>query len=166
MMLKIRLLVVCLIACSTFHASTASAFSLGVMGGLSSLGGGLKTPTSSTGLSYGGELTFGTLYDFGVFYEKTKLGGVANTGTASTDAYLNFYGVLARLYIDAIFFDMKAGLSLVDVPSSSSKFSYGVGAGYKYSLAPMIALMPRVGYRSLGEGNSTLDFGVIFAVLF
>ena len=163
------------------QSQSASALSLGVMGGASILNGNLNSTNGSSGpaLLYGAEATFGTLLDTGVFYEKTN---IKNTTYAPSviipTVPLDFYGLLGRVFLGSLFADAKVGLSSVeasnnvvsgqsvDIPSTTVKFGYGIGVGFKYSVAPFFALLPRLGYRSFSGGSSTTDLNIIFSFLF
>ena len=175
-----RILALSLFMTSSFLiAPSASALSLGILGGASLPGGSLSDTASSPALLYGAEATFGTIIDIGAFYERTNINLKASGSFPQISQPNTFYGVLGRINILSFFADVKVGpssfsgsttavagstpLVIQDFPT---RFSYGLGAGFKYSVAPFFALMPRLGYRNFSGGNSTTDLTMIFAFLF
>ena len=158
---------------------TASALSLGILGGASLPGGSLSDTAVSPAFLYGAEATFGTIIDIGAFYEKTNINLKASGSFPEISQPNTFYGILGRINILSLFGDVKVGpssfagsttavagstpLVIQDFPM---RFSYGLGAGFKYNVAPFFDLMPRLGYRNFSGGNSTTDLTMIFAFLF
>lgn len=130
-------------------AQQAHAFTLTAKGGMSTMNGSAHAGLDKTALLLGGELTFGlgSLIQFGPFYEYNSIGNSTNSGT------LNFFGGVIRVgFIPTrLFADLNGGLvkSSFAGTSSDTSFGFGAGLGYEISIAPLISISPRIGYRNL-----------------
>jgi hypothetical protein len=140
--------------------------------------GGTAFSNLDSGLNLGGEITLGLdMAQVGAFFDHT----VMNVKASSNDGALNSYGVVARVSPPGtdLFGDLKLGLAKPTNPTGitaqyDNSFLWGVGVGYKLSLAPFVSLSPRVGYRmtnvnqtgsgiSSSASGSFLDAGVLLS---
>jgi hypothetical protein len=155
-----------LLASSAAHAD----FHLSPGGGFFAQTGDITNAFSSTGLTYGGELTYLTpAFEGGVFYQRYNMSGK----TAFGDDHAYFWGAVIRVpWGNTDFFSDFRGGPTKQALADDDAFGFGAGVGYRYALNDIFGVQPRIGVNYLpvqqaGDnqlGRALFDFTLMVTI--